>query len=45
MPADTYFVAQNLNENARKLNIGKKKKYTIIEGIKLYEIITNQKNI
>lgn len=45
LPADTYFVAQNLNENARKLNIGKKKKYTIIEGIKLYEIITNQKNI
>ena len=34
-----------MNENARRLNIGKKKKYTIIEGIKLYEIITNQKNL
>ena len=34
-----------MDEKARKLNIAKKKKYTIIEGIKLYEIITNQKNL
>ena len=43
--SETYFITQNLDEKARKLNIGKKKKYTIIEGIKLYEIITNQKNL
>lgn len=35
----------NTNEDmARKLNIAKKKKYTIMEGIRLYELITNQRN-
>ena len=43
--AETYYVAQNIDPKARQLNIGKKKKYTIIEGIKLYEIITNQRNL
>ena len=41
LSADTYFLAANTSEEARKLNIGKKKKYTIIEGMKLYELITN----
>ena len=40
-PADTYFVCINSSDSARKLNIGKKKKYTVIEGMKLYELITN----
>lgn len=30
---------------AKRLNIAKKKKYTIVEGMNLYEIISNQKNI
>jgi hypothetical protein len=35
----------NIDEKSRQLNIGKAKKYTIIEGIRLYETITNQKNL
>jgi hypothetical protein len=42
-PADDYFLVMNQSESARRLNISKKKKYTIIEGLRLYEIITNQK--
>lgn len=42
---ESYYVAQNIDEKARRLNIGKKKKYTINEGMKLYELITNQKNM
>ena len=45
LSSEGFFVCINIDDNARKLNIGKKKKYTIIEGIKLYEIITNQKSI
>lgn len=44
VPCDEYIVSQNTNTDARKLNIAKKKKYTIIEGIRLYELITNQRN-
>lgn len=43
-PADSYFVCFNTSEQSRKMNIGKKKKYTVIEGLKLYDIITNHKN-
>jgi hypothetical protein len=42
---DNFFLTENYDDRARKLNIAKKKKYTIIEGIKLYDIITNQKNL
>lgn len=42
---ESFYVAQNIEANARRLNIGKKKKYTILEGIKLYELTTNQKNL
>ena len=42
---DDYFVCINIDERSRMLNIGKKKKYTVIEGIKLYEMITNHKNL
>jgi len=38
---ESYFVAHNIDEKARRLNIAKKKKYTINEGMKLYELITN----
>ena len=44
LPCDAYFVCFNSAEISRKLNIGKKKKYTVIEGMKLYELLTNQKN-
>jgi hypothetical protein len=45
VPCDQYFLVTNTNEDlARKLNIAKKKKYTIMEGIKLYELVTNQSN-
>jgi hypothetical protein len=45
LPPDSYLLTQNIDDKARKLNIAKKKKYTIMEGIKLYELITNQKSI
>ena len=41
VPCDEYHVVTNTSSEARKLNINKKKKYTIMEGIKLYELITN----
>lgn len=42
---EDFILVSNTNEEmARKLNIAKKKKYTIMEGIKLYELITNQRN-
>jgi len=34
----------NVEENSRKLNISKKKKYTVIEGMKLYETMTNHRS-
>jgi hypothetical protein len=40
---DDYFIVINTDDASLKLNISKKKKYTVIEGIKLYEIITNHK--
>jgi len=42
---DRYFLCINIDEKSRCLNINKTKKYTIIEGMKLYETVTNQKNI
>lgn len=45
LSAEAFFLCTNSEQIARKLNIGKKKKYTIIEGIKLYEFITNQKHL
>ena len=42
LPGDEFFLAANTNEDlARKLNVSKKKKYTIMEGIRLYDYITN----
>ncbi|CDW79166.1 UNKNOWN [Stylonychia lemnae] len=41
---EDFFICLNLSEKSQQLNISKKKKYTIIEGMKLYEFITNQKN-
>jgi len=46
LPCDNYFVCVSFEDATKlRLNIGKKKKYTIIEGIKLYEVITNQRNL
>lgn len=42
---DEFFLCINIDERARRLNISKKKKYTIIEGIKLYEILGNYKQL
>ncbi len=42
---EDYFICINIDAKSLQLNIGKKKKYTIMEGIKLYEIITNHKNL
>lgn len=42
---DEFFVCINVDEKSLRLNIGKKKKYTIIEGMKLYETMTNHKNL
>lgn len=38
---DDHFLQDNQNENCKKLNIGKKKKFTIVEGIKLFSIINS----
>ena len=40
-----FFICINVDERSRKINIGKKKKYTIIEGIRLYETMNNHKTI
>ena len=40
---DDYFICININEKSKRLNIGKKKKYTIIEGIKLFETVSSHK--
>jgi hypothetical protein len=40
---EDYFICINVEERSRRLNIAKKKKYTIIEGIKLYETMNNIK--
>ena len=42
---EDYFICINISENSKRLNVGKKKKYTIIEGIKLYDTVNNHKNI
>ena len=36
---DDHLLIQNEKENCKKLNIGKKKQFTIIEGIKLFQIM------
>ena len=33
---DDHLLIQNEKENCKKLNIGKKKQFTIVEGIKLF---------
>ena len=33
---DDHFLINNDRENCKKLNIGKKKQFTIVEGIKLF---------
>ena len=40
---EDYKLCANVSENALRLNIGKKKKYTIAENLKLYELVSNQK--
>ena len=42
---EKYFICMNLHTKSRTLNLAKRKKYTIIEGIRLYDIMTNQKNV
>jgi hypothetical protein len=36
---DMYFLVENNDPNAIKLNIGKKKRYSITEGVTMYEIM------
>jgi hypothetical protein len=36
---DDHFLIENTRESCKKLNIGRKKNFTIIEGIKLFQII------
>ena len=38
---DDHFLQNNNSANCKKLNIGKKKKFTIVEGIKLFSIINS----
>lgn len=42
---EDYQICQNIDDDSMKLNIGKKKKYTIMEGIKLFDTINNQKQV
>ena len=42
---EDYFMCINIHEKSKRLNIGKKKKYTIIEGIKLFETVSSHKNL
>lgn len=42
---EDYFMCININEKSKRLNIGKKKKYTIIEGIKLFETVSMHKTL
>lgn len=41
---EEYFLCINIDEKSKKLNIAKKKKYTIVEGIKFFEVIMSHKN-
>lgn len=41
---EDYFMCINVHEKSRRLNIGKKKKYTIIEGIKMFETVGGHKS-
>ena len=40
---DDYKLIDNEMDNALKLNIGKKKRYTVMEGVKLYSIMGAKK--
>ena len=40
---DDYKLIDNEMENALKLNIGRKKRYTVMEGVKLYAIMGAKK--
>jgi hypothetical protein len=39
---DTYFLVENKDPSSLKLNVGKKKRYSIAEGILMYEIMGAQ---
>lgn len=43
LPFKDYFVTINEGKEALKLNIGKKKRYTVMEGVKLYQIMGAKK--
>ncbi len=43
MKRDDYFLCINLDASSKRLNIAKKKKYTVIEGLKLFETVTSHK--
>ena len=43
IPKDEYKLGENDSEEALKLNMGKRKKITIVEGMKLYKILGAQK--
>ena len=36
---ENYFLIENNDPSALKLNIGKKKRYSMIEGVHMYEIM------
>ena len=39
LPKANYFLMKNTSNLAMKLNIGKRKRYSIVEGILMYEIM------
>jgi hypothetical protein len=43
MKRDDYFLCINVDASSKRLNIAKKKKYTIIEGLKLFETVSSHK--
>ena len=42
-PKELYLMIKNESDQALKLNIGKRKKITIAEGMKLYHVLGAQK--
>ena len=36
---DDFFICINIDERSKKLNLGRKKKYTIIEGVMIFDLI------
>jgi hypothetical protein len=41
---DDYIVSECPAEKGLKLNIGKRKNFTIMEGIKIYQLLGNKKS-